>query len=771
MMLPSWLTSVRGRLILYTTLLVGAISLFIFFYIPARVKASAFYALINKASNITEMTAYSVAPALLFEDTKGVAEVLESIKQDEDVIYAVLLDKDGKWFAAVNQDSADFYGYRNLHDRSAVGHGIYRLVRPVFSAPKRIGELYTGFTLRRINEDVAAVRVNIALLALVIFLLGGGAAFSISTIVTRPLRRMVATVERISHGDLAQRARIGSHDEVGLFAAAFNRMVDHLARAHDDLAGVNRLLEEKVTERTRELRTALVEQLQTQAELQQNERFLSDIFFSIQDGISVLNHDLRIVRVNPVVEKWYQHAMPLVGKLCHQAFHLSESPCEICPSRRTLETGQVAFDTVPKRGSRGEVAGSLELYTFPLRNAETGEVTGLIEYVRDITDKRTLEEQFRQAQKMEAVGRLAGGVAHDFNNLLTVISGNVEMGLMTVGELDPIRNVLDEIGKAADRASALTRQLLAFSRKQTMTPRVINLNLTIANMDKMLRRIIGEDVDLLTVPGEQLWSVFVDPGLIEQVIVNLVVNARDAMPKGGNLTIETANVAVSEEYQATHPIVKPGNYVMLAISDTGEGIPENIRPLIFEPFFTTKEAGRGTGLGLATVYGIVKQSNGYIWVYSEIGQGTTFKTYLPMAAAEAEKIEKQEELAEMPRGSETILVVEDEDGVRELVYRILKEQGYSVMDARNGADALTMCRQMKEPVDLVITDVVMPQMNGAELITELRNIWHKFKALYMSGYTGDAIVHNGVLDPGTPYLQKPFLPIQLARKVREILDA
>ena len=561
-MLPSWLTSVRGRLILYTTLLVGAISLFIFFYIPARVKASAFYALINKASNITEMTAYSVAPALLFEDTEGVTEVLESVRQDEDVIYAVLLDKNGEWFAAVNQDSADFYGYRNLRDRGAIDHlqgrlggrasarsdhlttptsglkpalqDVYRLVRPVPSAHDKIGELYTGFTLRRINKDVAAVRVNIALLALVIFLLGGGAAFSISTIVTRPLRRMVATVERISHGDLAQRAQIGSHDEVGLFAVAFNRMVDHLARAHDDLAGVNRLLEEKVADRTRELRTALVEQLQTQAELQQNERFLSDIFSSIQDGITVLDNDMRIVRVNPVMEKWYQHAAPLVGKICHQAYHLSESPCEICPGLRTLETGQVAFDTVPKRGSRGEVTGYLELYTFPLRNAETGEVTGVIEYVRDITDKRTLEEQFRQAQKMEAVGRLAGGVAHDFNNLLTVISGNVEMGLMTIGELDPIRNVLDEIGKAADRASTLTRQLLAFSRKQTMAPRVIDLNLTIANMDKMLRRIIGEDVDLLTVPGEKLWSVFVDPGLIEQVIVNLWSTPATQCPKAAN---------------------------------------------------------------------------------------------------------------------------------------------------------------------------------------------------------------------------------------------
>ena len=390
--------------------------------------------------------------------------------------------------------------------------------------------------------------------------------------------------------------------------------------------------------------------------------------------------------------------------------------------------------------------------------------------VEDITEQKQLEAQFRQSQKMEGIGRLAGGVAHDFNNLLTVISGHAELASVSLDKQDPLHDDLKEIQNAAHRAAQLTRQLLAFSRKQTLQPKVLDLNDIVRELDKMLKRVIGEDIDLETIVATDLWRVNADPGQIEQVIINLSTNARDAMPGGGKMVIETQNIELDEEYADKHPDVTPGPHVMLAISDNGCGIKENVKSHIFEPFFTTKEEGKGTGLGLSTVYGIVKQSGGNIWVYSELDKGTTFKIYLPMVTQEADELSREADVSEAPRGTETILLVEDEEGVRKLAVRILKGQGYKVLEAESGVDALLICQKMQKPVDIVITDVVMPNMSGSEFVEKLREFWSDFKVLYMSGYTANAIAHSGVLDPDKPYLQKPFRPIDLALKVRSVLD-
>jgi len=395
---------------------------------------------------------------------------------------------------------------------------------------------------------------------------------------------------------------------------------------------------------------------------------------------------------------------------------------------------------------------------------------GIILHVIDETEQRHLEVQFTQSQKMQAIGQLAGGVAHDFNNLLTVISGHAELAAITLNKQDPLHDDLKEIQNAAHRAAQLTRQLLAFSRKQTLQPKILDMNDIVRELDKMLKRVIGEDIDLETIAAPDLWRVNADPGQIEQVIINLAINARDAMPGGGKLVIETQNVELDEEYTGKHPEVKPGPHVMLAISDNGCGMKEELKSQIFEPFFTTKEKGKGTGLGLSTVYGIVKQSGGSIWVYSELDAGTTFKVYLPMVTQEADELSREADVSEAPRGTETILLVEDEEGVRKLAVRILKKLGYKVLDAESGVDALVMCQNRKKPVDIVVTDVVMPNMSGAEFIEKLREFWSDFKVLYMSGYTSNAIVHAGVLDKGTPYLQKPFRPVDIARKVRKVLD-
>jgi len=392
-------------------------------------------------------------------------------------------------------------------------------------------------------------------------------------------------------------------------------------------------------------------------------------------------------------------------------------------------------------------------------------------FAEDITEQRALEQQLRQSQKMEAVGRLAGGIAHDFNNLLMVISGYCEFLLDRVGNDPELRGPAQEIANAANRATTLTRQLLAFSRKQMLAPKILDLNSVVTENLKLLDRLIGEDIDMVMVPGADLGSVKADPGQIEQVIMNLAVNARDAMPNGGKLTLETSNVALDETYARFHPPAQPGEYVMIAISDTGMGMDAETQTHIFEPFYTTKGL-KGTGLGLSTVYGIIKQSGGFIYVYSEPGRGTTFKIYLPRVTAGGETIVAQPPaiVTQAERGKETILVVEDETNLRRLARQSLERQGYTVLEAADGNLALKVSALYPGPIHLLLTDVIMPGINGRELANQLTRVRPEMKTLYMSGYTENAIGHNGTLDAGITLLQKPFTLPALQAKVREVID-
>jgi len=396
---------------------------------------------------------------------------------------------------------------------------------------------------------------------------------------------------------------------------------------------------------------------------------------------------------------------------------------------------------------------------------------------RDITARKIadeervkLESQLQQAQKMESVGRLAGGVAHDFNNLLTGITGNLQLAKMDLSYNDPIHETLDEINEAATRAATLTKQLLAFSRKQIIEPKILNLNALIDNMRKMLVRIIGEDIDLTTIPMNDLGKIKADPGQVEQIILNLAVNARDAMPQGGKLTIETVNVRLDKDYCKSHPLVEPGYYVMMAISDNGEGIDENTLKNIFDPFFTTKREGQGTGLGLSTVYGIVKQHKGNIEVYSEQQNGTTFKIYFPLVQEKEDLINKPAVPEVLPKGTETILIVEDEAIVRNIAIKILQRLGYNVLFASDGPNALILARDKGSRIDLLLTDVIMPNMNGRELAENLQQKFPHLKVLFTSGYTEEVIAHHGILDEGLEFIGKPYSPQTLAVKIRQTLD-
>jgi two-component system, cell cycle sensor histidine kinase and response regulator CckA len=399
-----------------------------------------------------------------------------------------------------------------------------------------------------------------------------------------------------------------------------------------------------------------------------------------------------------------------------------------------------------------------------------GSIKDKTEQKKEEQERIRLQEQLQQAMKMEAVGRLAGGVAHDFNNILTAIIGNVDLAKTYIHSSDPLAQYLDEIGKAADSAASLTQQLLAFSRKQIIEPRVLNLNELIRHLQKMLGRLIGEDIELCTILHKDLGSVKVDPGLFEQVLANLAVNARDSMPNGGRLLIETANIELDSDYCTDHSNIQPGRYVMLTVSDTGHGMSDEAKTRIFEPFFTTKPKGKGTGLGLSMIFGTVKQAGGAIEVYSEVGLGSTFKIYLPHVKQKAEKLVKEKPEQNLPKGNETVLLVEDESNVRLMAQKLLEKLGYKVIAAPNGNEALNLVERNNESIDLLITDVVMPGMNGRELATRLLLLRPDIKVLFTSGYTEDVIVHHGIMENNLSFIGKPYSLQTLAMKIWEVLQ-
>jgi signal transduction histidine kinase len=429
----------------------------------------------------------------------------------------------------------------------------------------------------------------------------------------------------------------------------------------------------------------------------------------------------------------------------------------------------------------GEVIGSLGLDAFEPRHFSAEEVTlawsaadqvaGALARARLNEQRQRLEAQYRQAQKMEAVGRLTAGIAHDFNNLLTAINGFAELTRHQLMPDDPLREMVEKVLHSGQRAADLVRQLLAFSRKQIIEPQVLDPNTVVSEMDKMLRRVIGEDIELRTTLEPDVWPIKVDHAQIGQVIANLAVNARDAMPEGGQLTIETANVVLAEENMPGQLELEPGDYVVLVVSDTGTGMNDEVLSHLFEPFFTTKEPGKGTGLGLATVYGVVRQSGGDIRVRSEENEGTTFEIYLPRVEAVVRAPSGPRGIADVPSGVETILLVEDDESVRDLSWRVLEGQGYTVMQAGDGREALQVAANYPDPIHLLATDLVMPGISGKELGEQLIQGHPELKILYMSGYTDELFAEHGILEPGVTLLQKPFRPVELAHKVRQVLDS
>ena len=517
------------------------------------------------------------------------------------------------------------------------------------------------------------------------------------------------------------------------------------------------------------LRHTLDEQRQVQGALETSEKRFRALIEHSWDAVALFSADGRVLYASPATTRVLGYEIDnFVGHSAFEFIHPDDHPFVIGRIQGALEQPGANIDVHARvkhaNGTWRELEG---VFTNLLADPSVG---AIVNNYRDVTERRQLERQFLQAQKMEAIGRLAGGVAHDFNNLLTVIIGHVEMATTPLATAARVRRDLDEIRSATRRGAALTHQLLAFARKQVILPQVIDVNDLLGRVDAMLRRVIGEDIELTCRPAASVRAVKVDPSQVEQVLLNLAINARDAMPRGGKLTLETADVRLDESYAVQHAEVAPGEYVMIAVSDTGIGMTSEIKAHLFEPFFTTKEYGAGTGLGLATCYGIVRQHGGHLWVYSEPDRGTTFKIYFPVVDAVAPAHQDAQAARTMLTGTETILLAEDEQGVRDIARDVLQQCGYVVLEAATPAEALRTEAQYGEVIHLLVTDVIMPRMNGQELSQHLTMRRPTLKTLFISGYTESAMIQQEMLHDGVAYLPKPFTPQELAATVRRVLD-
>jgi PAS domain S-box-containing protein len=688
--------------------------------------------------------------ALSFNDAKSAGETLTALQAKQNVIHACIYSKDDKVFASYSRDETDsnFSPPAAQAESTTIAKDRMTLFRPITLNGHPIGTIFLEADLKDLDARLSKF-LEIDFLVLLTSL---ALAFLLFTrferVISGPIRELADTALSVStQENYSIRAMKRADDEIGLLFDQFNGMLDRIQQRDIALLEAQNALEARVVERTSYL-NALIE----------NSPF----------AILVLDPEQKVQLYNPAFENLFQSTHKEdIGKPIAVLFPNEKT----LPEARAVSEATSGKTHIMQIHHRKRKDGSyidVELYLVPL--TVDGRVLGSLGIYQDVTERRVLEQQLRMGQKMEAVGRLSGGIAHDFNNLLGVILGYIQVIKRSLDPGNSMYEYAEEVEKASHRAVALTRQLLAFSRQQVLEPVILSLNTLVTDMQKMLPRLIGEDIDLNLILDPNISLVKADPGQVEQVLMNLAVNARDAMPDGGKLTIQTADSEIDAAFAREHPGSVPGKYVRLTVKDTGTGIDPDIQSQIFEPFFTTKGRDKGTGLGLATVYGIVKQSNGYITVDSEKGKGASFAVYLPRIEQAASAPIKSSPETLTTRGCENVLLVEDAEPLRKLAELFLKENGYQVIAAADGSEALEVAAQFPGPIHLLLTDVVMPGINGRVLAERLAPNHPGMKVLYMSGYTDSFIAGHGVLEPGTHLLRKPFTEEILARKVRDLLD-
>ena len=739
-------SALRWRLVLHRALVIGVVSAFVLVFFPTSMSRQSKEALHDRARTIATLLKTSVTESVLFGDKEATEDAVEATLAADDVLFAAVVDKDGETLAvgAVDTTLGD-----TIHlTQSEADTRTFRLVMPIEYEGWEVGRIYLGMSTENMRASIGQAWRYSAAVSTLLFLVGMVCAYLLGGLVSGPLKQISAetTIPLAENGP------------------------QHLSILPADLkVGLG-------TEST----TLISDAQHAIAERSELERFYEQILDDLPVQIAVLDLGGRFLYANPAFTGSTERQRWIIGRTPDDYWRRTgvdvdaDVNWEDAVSRCIDETNTVSFEQTMRGTDGGE--HQLIRSLSPVLDG-SGSVTRLIGYGLDITDRRNAEkalhdskEQLRQVQRMEAVGRLAAGVAHDFNNLLTVISGHSNLLLLELEDEDPRRAYVESIVSAGDSAASLTQQLLAFSRKQVLQPKVVDLNTVVGQVSKMLRRLLGEDITVSTTLCPTIGRIMADPGQLEQVIMNLAVNARDAMSNGGRLAISTNQVVLDEAFVQQHTGSEPGDCVVLTIADTGVGMDEATRDRAFEPFFTTKERGKGTGLGLSTVYGIVKQSGGYITIESEKAKGTTFRIYFPRITSESADTSVSDESRHNTSGSETILLVEDAEGVRQIARRILNEAGYTVIEAEGGASAIRRCHEHEGEINLLLTDIVMPHMNGDEVAREIGRIAPQVKVLFMSGYTDDAIIERGVFESGIPLLEKPFSVHDLLHKVRVVLD-
>jgi PAS domain S-box-containing protein len=726
---------------------------------------------------IGQHIAQDVSEAAMLRDEHTINRSLKAAVLDNEIHFVMVKSREGdilasRWTVQTQTGGIHEYSFPLRITKRAPGDPVAERFGPV-AAPagaEIIGYLTVGVNLQTIKTTLSSVikRTVTAILLAVFVSMVAGYCF-IRILLRRSLAPLLTGIAAVGSGELSSRITPDSNDEMGMIGKAFNEMADRLSTT---LISKERL-EAAVDQRTIELTTALAERSKAQADLTEREERIMLLLNSTAEAIYGIDLNGNCTFCNTSCIRMLGYARPadLIGKNMHPLIHHTKAdgssyPSEECPIYATNRTGkeQHAANEVFWKADGSSM--HVEYWSYPVFQGEKH--IGAVVTFLDITERRKLEQQLLQAQKMEAIGLLAGGVAHDYNNILMAIMGYGSILQMEMEPDDPLRDNVNQMLTSVDRAAQLTRSLLAFSRKQVLQMNPVHLNEIIVRQEKFLRMIIGEDIEMKTILSCDA-VIMADSGQLEQVLMNLATNARDAMPRGGSLTFETDTVNITESFVAAHGFGTPGTYAMFSVTDTGIGMNEETQRQIFEPFFTTKEVGRGTGLGMAIIYGIVKQHNGYINVYSQVGKGTTFKIYIPAHHELAEQQIPLPPSAPVPTGTETILLAEDDPTLRNFFRDLLTKHGYTVVVAENGEDAVNKFTDQHDNIQLVIVDMIMPKLSGRAVYDAAQKIKPDVKVIFSSGYTADKVQHEG-LPAGCTFIPKPVTPQEYLRKIREALD-